>query len=75
MGQTFQDSDDLFVIQVDRESHFAFWNDDELLDTMRHEMCHIAAWNKNPDAHGTSWQAWLTFARNSLSAPWGEPQP
>lgn len=60
MGQTFQESDDSFVIQVDRKSHFNFWNDDELLDTVRHEICHVAVWNKEPDAHGASWQACMS---------------
>jgi predicted SprT family Zn-dependent metalloprotease len=55
MGQTFQESDDSFVIQVDRNSYF-FW-DGDLQDTLEHETCHIATWNKEQEAHGAIFQA------------------
>ena len=52
IGQTFQENDG-FVVQVDRRSNF--WDDDELLDTVEHETCHIATWGET-DAHGLKWQ-------------------
>lgn len=60
MGQTSQEGDDSFVIQVDRESNFSFWVDDELRDTVEHETCHVATWSAEEDAHGPSWQACMT---------------
>ena len=57
MGLTFQESDDSFVIQVDRNTNFSFWIDDELRDTVEHEACHIVTWEKEQDAHGPIFQA------------------
>lgn len=57
MGQTFQENDDSFVIQVDRNAHFSFWIDDELRDTVAHETCHVATWGAKEDAHGPEFQA------------------
>lgn len=54
-GQTFLESDDSFVIQVDRRSDF--WDDDDLQDTVKHETCHIATWGTEQEAHGPRWQA------------------
>ena len=59
MGLTFQESDDSFVIQVDRNTNFSFWIDDELRDTVEHETCHIATWGAEQDAHGSRWQAFM----------------
>jgi predicted SprT family Zn-dependent metalloprotease len=55
MGQTFQESDDSFVIQVDRNSNF--WDEDDLRDTVEHETCHVATWGTEQDAHGPIFQA------------------
>ena len=56
MGRTFRDSDDdMFVILVDRKTNF--WDDDDLRDTVEHETCHIATWEKDQDAHGPTWRA------------------
>ena len=57
MGLTFQESDDSFVIQVDRNTNFSFWIDSELQDTVQHEACHVATWGAEEDAHGPRWQA------------------
>ena len=57
MGQTFQESDDSFVIQVDRNTNFSFWIDDDLRDTVEHETCHVATWGAEQDAHGPMFQA------------------
>lgn len=57
MGQTFQETDDSFVILVDRKTNFGFFGDDELRDTVEHEACHIATWGAEQDDHGARWQA------------------
>jgi predicted SprT family Zn-dependent metalloprotease len=54
MGRTFQESDDLFVIQVDRNTNFGH---DDLQDTVEHETCHVATWRKQEDPHGPLFQA------------------
>jgi predicted SprT family Zn-dependent metalloprotease len=53
-GQTFLESDDSFVIQVDRRSDF--WDDDDLQDTVKHETCHIATWGAEEEEHGPIFQ-------------------
>ena len=63
MGRTFKESDDSFVIQIDRSTNFSFWTDDEFRDTMEHEICHIATWQKEQDAHGPVWQACMARIR------------
>ena len=57
MGLTFQESDDSFVIQVDRKTNFSFWMDDELRDTVEHEACHIATWGAEENEHGPTFRA------------------
>jgi len=54
MGRTIRESDDMFVILVDRNTNFA---DDDLDDAVRHETCHIATWWKEQDMHGPVFQA------------------
>lgn len=63
MGLTFQESDDSFVIQVDRKTNFGFFGDDELTDTVEHEACHIATWGAEQDAHGPAWQGCMARIR------------
>lgn len=60
MGQTFQENDDSFVIQVDRNTNFSFWIDSELRDTVEHEACHVATWGAEENDHGPVWQACMT---------------
>jgi len=45
-GVTYKESEDTFVIVLDPQ-----WNtsEDEALDTMRHESCHVATWGEEPD--------------------------
>jgi hypothetical protein len=52
-GVTYKEAEDRFVIVLD-----PYWNtsEDEALDTMRHESCHVATWGDEPDAHGARFQ-------------------
>jgi hypothetical protein len=54
MGQTMQQSDGTFLIQVDRTSNI---RDEELEDTIEHETCHVATWGQEEDPHGPAFQA------------------
>lgn len=63
MGQTFQENDDSFVIQVDRNTNFSFWIDNELRDTVEHEACHIATWAAEADSHGAKWRECMSHIR------------
>jgi len=58
-GRTIWDGDDdTFIIQVDRRANF--WSEDELRDSVQHEVCHVATWKKDQDAHGPSWVACMS---------------
>jgi hypothetical protein len=52
-GVTYKETEDRFVIVLDPK-----WNtsEDEALDTMRHESCHVATWGEEPDVHGPRFQ-------------------
>ena len=54
-GITYKESEDKFVIVLD-----PFWNtsEDEALDTIRHESCHVFTWDVvDPnDSHGPAFQ-------------------
>jgi predicted SprT family Zn-dependent metalloprotease len=53
MGQTMQQSDGTFLIQVDRTTNI---RDEDLEDTMEHETCHVATWGQEEDPHGLLFQ-------------------
>jgi hypothetical protein len=52
-GVTYKETEDTFVIVLDPK-----WNtsENEALDTMRHEACHVATWEDEPDVHGPRFQ-------------------
>jgi hypothetical protein len=52
-GVTYKETEDRFVIVLDPK-----WNtsEDEALDTMGHESCHVATWGEEPDVHGPRFQ-------------------
>jgi hypothetical protein len=52
-GVTYKENEGMFVIVLDPA-----WNtsEDEALDTMRHESCHVATWEEESDAHGECFQ-------------------
>jgi len=52
-GVTYKETEDRFVIVLDPN-----WNtsEDEALDTMRHESCHVATWGQEPEEHGPLFQ-------------------
>jgi len=53
MGVTYQEDEDNLVIVLDPK-----WStsEDEALGTMRHESCHVATWQQEPDPHGPLFQ-------------------
>jgi SprT-like family len=63
-GETYMETQDLFVIVLDPK-----WNtsEDEALDTMRHESCHVATWEQEgsgPDPHGPRFQECMKRFQN-----------
>jgi SprT-like family len=52
-GETYKENEERFVIVLDPK-----WNtsNDEALETMRHESCHVATWGQEPDEHGPRFQ-------------------
>jgi hypothetical protein len=52
-GVTYKKTEDTFVVVLDPK-----WNtsEDEALDTMRHESCHVATWGEEPEQHGPRFQ-------------------
>jgi hypothetical protein len=52
-GVTYKETEDRFIIVLDPH-----WNtsEDEALETMRHESCHVATWGQEPDEHGPRFQ-------------------
>jgi predicted SprT family Zn-dependent metalloprotease len=60
-GLTYQWTEDYFVIQIDRRTNA---NDDELLDTVKHETCHVATWQKEDDVHGPLFQSCMTTLKS-----------
>jgi hypothetical protein len=57
MGLTYQRTDDSFVILIDRETNSG---DDELLDTVKHETCHVATHGQEDNSHGPLFQRCMT---------------
>jgi len=54
LGETYRENDGTFVVIVDRKTNF---RDEELQDTVFHEMCHVATWRKEDDPHGAAFRA------------------
>jgi predicted SprT family Zn-dependent metalloprotease len=52
-GQTMQQSDGVFLIQVDRNSNI---REEDLEDTMEHQTCHVTTWGQEDDPHGQKFQ-------------------
>ncbi len=52
-GTTHKYEGQKFVITLDPN-----WNtsEDEALDTLRHESCHVATWREEPEVHGPRFQ-------------------
>jgi predicted SprT family Zn-dependent metalloprotease len=53
MGQTSQQGDGTFLIEVDRKTNL---REEDLEDTMEHETCHVATWGQEEDPHGQKFQ-------------------
>jgi predicted SprT family Zn-dependent metalloprotease len=52
-GQTKQQSNGAFLIQVDRNSNIRA---EDLEDAMEHQTCHVATWGQDEDPHGQKFQ-------------------
>ncbi len=52
-GGTYRESDGKFVVLVDWRTNL---RDEDLQDTVSHEMCHVATWRKEDDPHGSAFR-------------------
>jgi hypothetical protein len=53
-GETYREDDGTFVVLVDLRTNL---RDEDLQDTVSHEMCHVATWRREDDPHGPSFRA------------------
>ena len=53
LGETYRENDGMFVVLVDRRTNF---RDEDLQDTVFHEMCHVATWRRQDDPHGSAFR-------------------
>jgi len=54
LGETYRETDGTFVVLVDRRTNL---RDEDLQDTVFHEMCHVATWRREDDPHGSAFRA------------------
>ena len=62
-GETYRENDGTFVVLVDRKTNF---RDEDLQDTVFHEMCHVANWRKEDDPHGSAFRACMDEIRGKV---------
>jgi len=60
LGETYRDDDGTFVVLVDRRTNL---RDEDLQDTVFHEMCHVATWRHEDDPHGSAFRACMSAIR------------
>lgn len=53
-GETYREDDGTFVVLVNLRTNL---REEDLQDTVSHEMCHVATWRKEDDPHGPSFRA------------------
>jgi hypothetical protein len=51
LGETYRENDGMFVVLVDLRTNF---RDEDLQDTVFHEMCHVATWRRQDDPRGSA---------------------
>jgi len=57
LGETYREDDGTFVVLVDRRTNL---RDEDLQDTVFHEMCHVATWRHENDPHGSAFRACMS---------------
>jgi len=57
LGETYRENNGRFVVLVDRRTNL---RDEDLQDTVFHEMCHVATWRHEDDPHGSSFRACMS---------------
>ena len=62
-GETYRENDGMFVVLVDRRTNF---RDEDLQDTVFHEMCHVATWRKEFDPHGSAFRACMAGIKEKI---------
>ena len=60
LGETYREDDGTFVVLVDRRTNL---RDEDLQDTVFHEMCHVATWRHEDDPHGSAFRACMSAIR------------
>ena len=63
LGETYRENDGTFVVLVDRKTNF---RDEDLQDTMFHEMCHVATWRQEDDPHGSAFRACMAGIKGKV---------
>jgi hypothetical protein len=63
LGETYLENDGTFVVLVDRKTNF---RDEDLVDTVFHEMCHVATWRKENDPHGVAFRACMDKIKGNV---------
>lgn len=63
LGETYRENDGTFVLLVDKKTNL---RDEDLQDTVFHEMCHVANWRKEDNPHGPAFRACMDGVRGKL---------
>jgi len=63
LGETYRDNDGMFVVLVDKRTNL---RDEDLQDTVFHEMCHVATWRKEDDPHGSAFQGCMAGIKRKV---------
>ena len=63
LGETYREDDGTFVVLVDRKTNT---RDEDLQDTVFHEMCHVATWMKEFDPHGLAFRACMAGIKGKV---------
>jgi predicted SprT family Zn-dependent metalloprotease len=57
LGETYRENNGRFVVLVDQKTNL---RDEDLQDTVFHEMCHVATWRHEDDPHGSVFRACMS---------------
>ena len=63
LGETYRENDGTFVMLVDRKTNT---RDEDLQDTVFHEMCHVATWRRQFDPHGSVFRACMDGIKGKI---------
>jgi predicted SprT family Zn-dependent metalloprotease len=62
-GETYREDDGTFVVLVDLRTNL---RDEDLQDTVSHEMCHVATWRKEDDPRGSAFRACMDVIKGRV---------